>query len=179
MELGISLGLPDDWLDYDLQSKQAEQNELNILKLAEFYKKNGRYPQGRDPDPEARLLANWLVSRRRVKRGARRGSHYDGEMELGISLGLPDDWLNFSAEELNLSKVKLNLQKLAEFYKKNGRYPSKESPNPEAKSLARWLDSRRTARKGDRGRLYEGEKELGISLGLPEDWLDNQKSKSY
>jgi ribosomal protein S15P/S13E len=177
MELGISLGLPDDWLDHDLQSKQIEQNELNIRRLAEFYKKNGRYPKKTDADSEARFLANWLRRRRGVIRGVRSRPYYDDEKELGISLGLPDDWLDYNLQSEQEEQNELNIRRLAEFYKKNGRYPQGRDSDHETRLLANWLQSRRRARKGTRGRTYDGEKELGISLGLPEDWLDPQGNK--
>lgn len=173
-EFGISLGLPKDWLDQDTQAKQVEQIELNLLKLAEYYKKNGRYPKIDDSDPEVKSLANWLQSRRQAARGSKERRTYKGEKELGISLGLPKNWLDRDAQRDQDNE--LNLLKLAEYYKKNGRYPKRSDPDPEVSSLGGWLQSRRRARKGI-GKARDGERELGISLGLPEDWLDPQGDK--
>ena len=170
-EFGISLGLPQDWLDQDTHAKRVEQNELNLLKLAEYYKKNGHYPKRANPDPEVRILNRWLEARRDA---AAKGKAYEGEKELGISLGLPKDWLDHGAQTDQAKKNELNLLKLAEYYKKNGDYPKQNDLDPEVKYLANWLQARRQARKGAGGRAYDGERELGISLGLPEDWLDPQ-----
>ena len=173
-EFGINLGLPKDWLDQDIQAKQVEQIELNLLKLAEYYKKNGRYPKIDDPDPEVKSLGFWLQSRRQVARGAKARRAYEGEKELGISLGLPKNWLDRDAQRDQNNE--LSLLKLAEYYKKNGHYPKRSDPDPEVSYLGGWLQSRRKARRGAKGKVRDDEKEIGISLGLPEDWLDYQGS---
>ena len=162
-ELGISLGLPEDWLGVVEILSPEERSKENIYKLAEFYQKNGRYPCYIKNNPEEYKLSHWLYQKR-----SGRFKTYPNEKELGISLGLPEDWLGvveiLSPEE----RSKENIIKLAEFYQKNGRYPKYNKNNLEEDKLSHWLYQKRSRIY----MVYPNEKELGISLGLPHDWLD-------
>ena len=148
------------------------KNFKSIEKLAEYYRRTGRYPQKKDSDPESKSLLNWLGYRRCVRRGTTIGRpHYEGEKEFGIELGLPEDWLD---RDQNQERNRTNIEMLAEFYKKNGRYPGRA--DPQLVYLSCWLSSKRMARKGrSRVKIYDGDREFGIELGLPEDWLDYRR----
>ena len=69
---------------------------MKVRKLAEYYKEKG-YPKRTDPDPEVRKLNIWLKS----KRYSPKITIYEGEKELGISLGLPEDWLGLIPKTFN------------------------------------------------------------------------------
>ena len=148
------------------------KNFKSIEKLAEYYRRTGRYPQKKDSDPESKSLLNWLVYRRSVRRGTTTGRpHYEGEKEFGIELGLPEDWLDPDHNQEDEKRNRKNIEKLAEFYKKNGRYPGRSTP--QLVSLNNWLQHKRRATRGlGTLRVYDGDREFGIELGLPEDWLD-------
>jgi len=183
-EYGISLGLPTNWLDSQtdvVEERNKKISEENVRKLAEFYKKNIRYPS----DEEEKELASWLRQKRSSKKGYGHNKIYPGEEEYGISLGLPTNWLDSQAdvvEERNKKISEENVRKLAKFYEDHERkYPSKRSHIPEEKELAIWLITKRQAKRGStlvRTRiLYPGEEELGISLGLPTNWLNPRQPK--
>ena len=151
-----------------------EISRQNVRDLAKFYKdNNGIYPSKRSRIPEERRLGNWLQNKRKAKRGLGRLLLYPGEEELGIELGLPTNWLDSQADvkyERNKKISEENVRKLAEFYKKNTRYPSIKKE--EEKQLFNWLRQKRSSKKGyAHNKIYPGEEEYGISLGLPTDWL--------
>ena len=76
---------------------------------------------------------------------------------------------NLSREERNEE----NLRKVADFYKANKRYPSRNTIGK--KELGIWLAHKREAKKGlGNYAIYPGEEQIGIELGLPTNWLDPQ-----
>lgn len=178
---------------FDKKTTDAEQyKEIlrdrafeKIRKLAEFYKKNGRLPGNADRKvPESLALVSFLSAKRQAYKRPQRNktdhAKHEGEKEYGISLGLPDNWLEVEKSRDFDTRRKLNdlnIQKVAEYYRKNGRYPHLYSKDPEVRKMGAWLGDKRASyrahKNGKKHRTsrYEGEKELGISLGLPEDWL--------
>ena len=182
-QLGIQLGLPVNWLGSrieEIEEMNRKKSEENLRKLAEFYKSQTKYPSQESLIPEERKLANWHKGKIQAKKGLLYTILYPGEEELGIQLGLPENWLGpriQELEEINRKKSEENLRKLAYFYEKNKKYPFGKSPIPEERRLSRWLYGKRLAKKGlGETILYPGEEELGIKLGLPANWLD---SKTY
>ena len=152
-----------------------EMSEYNLRKLAEFYKTNNRYPS--DRKPEETKLAYWLKNKRSSKIGRRKEVIiYPGEEQLGIDLGLPPNWLNPQFDFLAERRKKIsedNIRKLADFYKTNNRYPN--TGKPEERKLGRWFNRKRLAKKGiGEHKVYPGEEQLGIDLGLPTNWLNQQ-----
>ena len=106
-----------------------------------------------------------------ARKGKSRVKIYDGDREFGIELGLPEDWLDRDHNQEDEKRNRKNIEKLAEFYKKNGRYPGRSTP--QLVSLNNWLQHKRRATRGlGTLRVYDGDREFGIELGLPEDWLD-------
>ena len=173
-QLGISLGLPDSWLNPQLDLLAARRkisSEENLKKLADFYKENGRYPIYERP--EEKKLATWLTYKRDAKMGIRHKTIYPNEEKQGIDLGLPSTWLQHNQNELD---SKENLKKLAELFKRKRKYPSRLSTDPEEKRLHKWLFHKRQAKKGTGTAIvYPNEEQEGIELGLPTNWLDLQR----
>jgi len=176
-QLGISLGLPPNWLNpqFDVVAERKKKiSEDNLRKLAEFYKTNNRYPSIKKEGEQE--LGNWLNHKRLAKKGIGKYIIYPGEEQLGISLGLPPNWLDPQFDVVAERKKKIredNLRELAEFYKTNNRYPN--TRKPEERKLGRWLNNKRVAKKGiGNHKIYPGEEQLGIELGLPTNWLDTQ-----
>jgi len=175
-QLGTELGLPTNWLDPQIDvvaERNKKISEDNIIKLAEFYQTNNRYPSRNITAEEE--LGTWLYNKRQAKKGKMSISTlYPGEEELGISLGLPTNWLDPQVDvvaERNKKRNEENLRKVAEFYQTNNRYPSQHKP--EEKKLGIWLKTKRVAKKGiGRYKIYPGEEQLGIELGLPTNWLE-------
>ena len=165
---GIELGLPENWLDQQFKKTSEE----NLKKLADLYKANNRYPSF--DIPEEKKLYHWWHKKRMAKKGMGDFALYPGEEELGISLGLPTDWLGSQTDYIKRRNRKVreeNLKKLADFYKANNRYPSHNIP--EEKKLRNWLFNKRTAKSGKgTSILYPDEEQKGIELGLPTDWLE-------
>ena len=92
---------------------------------------------------------------------------------------MPANWLDSEdkdvVQELNKKTSEENLRKLAGFYKSQNRYPSMHSHEPEERRLGNWLMTKRLAKKGLKTcKLYPGEEQLGIELGLPANWLDSE-----
>jgi hypothetical protein len=173
-EYGISLGLPNDWLELQITNeklKLQEKNNQKIQEIASFYRDSGKYPSIGSKIESENQLGRWLADKRQIYLGRGTYAKYEGEEEYGISLGLPNDWLKpqiITTKEEHYDKIR----KLAAFYRDNGKYPSVRSKIESEKQLKNWLSSKRQAYQG-RGAVakYEGEKEYGISLGLPNDWL--------
>jgi hypothetical protein len=178
-EYGISLGLPNDWLELQsTEEKLQEKNNQKIRQLAVFYRDNGEYPSTISTIESEKQLGSWLGSKRQAYQGRSAVAKYEGEGEYGISLGLPNDWLESQITKRKLKLQEKNNQKirqLAVFYRDNGKYPNTTSTIESEKQLGKWLRDRRQAYLG-RGQYakYEGEEQYGISLGLPNDWLKPQ-----
>ena len=155
-----------------------EKNNQKTQELAAFYRNNGKYPSTISKIESEKQLGRWLNKRRQAYLGRGSGAaKHEGEGEYGISLGLPNDWLELqSTEEKLQEKNNQKIRQLAVFYRDNGEYPSTISTIESEKQLGSWLGSKRQAYQGRSAvAKYEGEGEYGISLGLPNDWLKLKK----
>ena len=159
-------------------SIKQEKNNQKIQEIAAFYRDNGKYPSTTTTIESERQLGIWLIKKRQAYMGRGSGTaKHEGEGEYGISLGLPNDWLELqSTEEKLQERNNQKIRQLAVFYRDNGEYPSNVSTIESEKQLGSWLGSKRQAYQGRSAvAKYEGEEQYGISLGLPNDWLKPQK----
>ena len=175
-QLGIKLGLPTNWLDPQADvavERNKKISEDNLIKLADFYNTNNRYPSINTTGEEE--LGIWLQNKRQAKKGLGNYAIYPGEEQIGIELGLPTNWLDPQVDvvvERNKKISEDNLRKLADFYKTNKRYPSIRKT--EEIKLTNWLKRKKQAKKGlGTSIIYPGEEQLGIELGLPPNWLES------
>jgi len=154
------------------------KSNLNVIKLAEKFKKTGCYPNCLSK------LGKFLSNKRQAYKDFLSGIKtnlfvwYETDLIIAKECGLPDDWLlTYNPEKESNKKV----IELADFYKTKGYYPNRRS------KLGQFLHRKRQGYKDFICNTkkysfvwYLSDAKLAQINGLPDDWMltKNLKLKS-
>jgi siroheme synthase (precorrin-2 oxidase/ferrochelatase) len=137
---------------FDNDKENEKKRIKRINQIAEFHKKNGRYPK---KDEENGTFINNI----RAGQIKLSGEDIKHAKKLGIyEVFTFDRYLE--AEKKHIKRI----NQIAEFYKKNGRYPKKDEEN------GTFISSVRAGKTKLSGEVIKHAKNLGIYKHLTKDW---------
>jgi len=173
IEVAKAHGLPDDWM---LTRNREKQSNNLIIKLAQYFTKNGIYPK------QNSLLGRFVSLRKEAFKEYIKGhvkpklTWYLSDAEIAKAHGLPDDWMLLVDREKESNQRTILL---SQEFKKIGTYPSCKT------KIGSFLRIKRLAYKdyinGTRkisSLWYNSDIEIAKNHGLPDDWMCFKKPKS-